>query len=163
MLLIGDEYGHTNQGNNNLWCHDSPSWFQWNALEKYSEFHRFYRLMIYFRKHQSFFHRREFLTSQEVDWHGHLPFKPDWSGKSRFVAYTLKDALKEACLYIAFNAESIRPSVQLPDPPTHKKWYRVVDTALKSPFDFIEEPQKYPPIKTSYKMEAYSVLIATAL
>jgi len=163
MILMGDEYGHTNHGNNNMWCHDSLNWFQWNELEKNLKFHRFYRLMIYFRKHQSLFHRTEFLSPQDVDWHGHVPFKADWSGKSRFVGYTLKDTTKEQHLYIAFNAESTRPSVQLPDPPAHKKWYRIVDTALESPFDFIEEPQKYPPIKTSYKMEAYSVLIAQAL
>lgn len=163
MVLMGDEYGHTNHGNNNMWGHDFPNWFQWRQLAKNAEFHRFYRLMIFFRKRQPLFHRTEFLSPEDVDWHGHLPFQADWSEKSRFVGYTLKDPLKEQHLYIGFNAESSRPDVQLPDPPPHRKWYRIVDTGLESPFDFIEEPQKYPPIKAPYKMEAYSALIAQAV
>ena len=146
-----------------MWCHDAPNWFRWNEIEKESGFHRFYRLMIYFRKSHQLLRRAEFLSTQDVDWHGHLPFKADWSGTSRFVAYTLKENVNHQHLYIAFNAESTRPCVQLPDPPPHKKWYRIVDTALESPFDFIEDPQKFPAIKASYKMEAYSSLIVQAL
>lgn len=163
MILMGDEYGHTNHGNNNMWGLDSPNWFKWSNLEKEVSFHRFFKLMIQFRKYQHLLRRQEFLTQQDVDWHGHLPFHADWSGKNRFIAYTLKDNIKEEHLYIAFNASNERPSAHLPDPPAHKKWYRIVDTALQSPFDFIEDPQKYPPIKASYKMEAYSALIIQAL
>jgi isoamylase/glycogen operon protein len=163
MILMGDEYGHSNKGNNNMWCHDDPNWFKWNEIESEADFHRFFKLMNFFRKQQPLLRRTEFLTEHDVDWHGHIPFKADWSGPSRFVAYTLKDNASSQHLYIAFNAESARPCVQLPDPPPHKKWYRIVDTALEAPFDFIEEPLKFPPIKVSYKMEAYSALIAQAL
>ena len=35
MLLMGDEMGHTQRGNNNLYCHDNElSWLDWNLLEK---------------------------------------------------------------------------------------------------------------------------------
>ncbi|MBM3192234.1 MAG: glycogen-debranching protein, partial [Chlamydiae bacterium] len=30
MIRMGDEYGHTNLGNNNTYCHDELNWFQWN-------------------------------------------------------------------------------------------------------------------------------------
>lgn len=163
MILMGDEYGHSNRGNNNMWCHDAPNWFNWDKIEKESDFHRFYRLMIYFRKKQQLLRRTEFLTPQDVEWHGHQPLMADWSGTSRFLGYTLKDLVSNQHLYIAFNAASTRPSVQLPDPPPHKKWYRIVDTNLEPPYDFIEEPLKFPPIKASYKMEAYSAFIAQAL
>ena len=34
MLLGGDEFGRTQDGNNNAYCHDDAlSWFDWNALE----------------------------------------------------------------------------------------------------------------------------------
>jgi isoamylase/glycogen operon protein len=163
MLLMGDEYGHTNLGNNNMWCHDSPNWFEWDKLDTAAGFYRFYKKMIAFRKQTTLLRRSEFLTDQDVDWHGHFPFKADWSGKSRFVAYTLKDHAAQSHLYIAFNADHSRTTVHLPDPPPHKQWYRIVDTALKTPFDFIEEPEKSPPLKTIYRMEAYSALVAQAL
>jgi isoamylase/glycogen operon protein len=164
MVWMGDEYGHTRKGNNNAWSHDNElNWFQWNLLPKAADFHRFYTKMIAFRKTEPLLRRCEFLKKEDIDWHGHTPFQPNWDPSSRFVAYTLKDFGKEEHLYIAFNSESARPTIQLPDPPAHKKWYRIVDTALASPNDFIEEPDKAPPLKTTYKMEAYSALIAKAL
>lgn len=36
MLLMGDEYGHTKQGNNNTWSHDNRlNWFQWDTLDQH--------------------------------------------------------------------------------------------------------------------------------
>lgn len=163
MLYMGDEYGHTRNGNNNAWCHDNVyNWFQWNLLTSSKEFFRFYKQLIAFRKNEPLLRREEFLKKEEVDWHGHTPLHPDWSAKSKFIAYTLKDLAKENHLYIAFNAQDDRPSIQLPLPPSQKKWYRIVDTALASPDDFSQEPSKFAPLKASYKMEAYSALIAKA-
>ncbi len=161
MIWMGDEYGHTRFGNNNAWGHDDAlNWFQWNLLDKSADFHRFYTKMISFRKTEPILKRCEFLTKEDIDWHGHLPFQPNWSPDSRFIAYMLKDFEKENHLYVAFNAENTRPTIRLPDPPAHKKWHRIVDTALAPPNDFIEEPDNFPCIKGTYKMEAYSVIIA---
>ncbi|MFS8563362.1 MAG: glycogen-debranching protein [Rhabdochlamydiaceae bacterium] len=164
MIWMGDEYGHTRKGNNNAWSHDDElNWFQWNLLDKAKDFHRFYTKMIAFRKTEPILKRREFLSKEDIDWHGHLPFHPNWSSDSRFIAYMLKDFEKENHLYVAFNAENTRPTLQLPDPPPHKKWHRIVDTALAAPNDFIDEPDKFPSLKSTYKMEAYSILIAKSL
>jgi len=35
MVLMGDEYGHTKNGNNNTYCHDSElNWFRWDKLKE---------------------------------------------------------------------------------------------------------------------------------
>ena len=35
MLLMGDEVGRTQQGNNNAYCHDSPlTWLDWRLQER---------------------------------------------------------------------------------------------------------------------------------
>lgn len=162
MLLMGDEYGHSTHGNNNMWSQDAPNWFEWNKLEKAEGFHRFYKKMIAFRKNTPLLRRSTFFTDADVDWHGHLPFQAQWGEESRFVAYTLKDLAEQHHLYIAFNADGVRPCIQLPPPPFQKQWYLVVDTALASPCDFIEEPQKNPCQKTSYRMETYSAIILQA-
>lgn len=164
MVLMGDEYAHTRNGNNNTWSHDNElNWFLWDELEKNSDFFRFFSLMIHFRKNEKLLCRSEFLKKEEVDWHGLTSFHPSWHSDSRFVAYKLKDPDGHHPLYIAFNASASRLSVQLPDPPPQRKWLRIVDTALAPPHDFLENPEKFEPIRAPYKMEAYSSLIAKAL
>jgi len=105
MLLMGDEYGHTRNGNNNAWCQDNDlNWFLWDELEKNREFFRFYQQLIAFRKNHPILQREEFLTSEDIDWHGLEPMKANWGAESRFVACTIKDHVKNEHLYIAFNA-----------------------------------------------------------
>lgn len=163
MILMGDEYGHTHLGNNNPWCHDGPlNAFQWSMLAQNQELFRFFKSMIVFRKSNPLLRRTEFLKPEDIDWHGTTPFEPNWGSSSRFVAYALKDPVKEEHLYIAFNATPTRPTVQLPPLSAHKKWYRLVDTSFDFPHDYIDTPMQFPPIKTVCKMEAYSSMILMA-
>ena len=164
MMLMGDEYGHTHGGNNNTWCHDGPiNYFLWNQLQQEKELFRFFKSMIAFRKNSPLLRRTEFLQTDDIDWHGINPFDPDWSASSRFIAYTLKDKAKENHLYIAFNATDTRPTIHLPPAPANKKWYRIVDTALATPNDYIDNPTQFQPQKVICKMEAYSSIILMAL
>ncbi len=164
MMLMGDEYGHTNGGNNNTWCQEGPiNDFLWNQLDQEKELFRFFKSMIAFRKSNDMLKRTEFLQTDDIDWHGLKPFQPDWSPACRFVAYTLKDKAKENHLYIAFNATDIRPTVHLPPAPENKKWYRIVDTALATPNDYIDNPMQFQPQKVICKMEAHSSIILIAM
>jgi isoamylase len=164
MMLMGDEYGHTHGGNNNTWCQSGPmNAFLWDKLEEEKDLFRFFKSMIAFRKNNSLLRRVQFLEPADIDWHGMQPFHADWGSSSRCVAYTLKDRVKENDLYIAFNATTTRPTVHLPPAPAHKKWYRLVDTALATPHDFIDNPTQFPPLKVICKMEAYSSIILIAL
>src|SRR5205085_79059 len=60
MLLMGDECGHTYEGNNNTYCHDAPlTWFDWTLPDRNAELVRFCRLLIRFRKlHPALRHSR---------------------------------------------------------------------------------------------------------
>jgi isoamylase len=47
MLLMGDEYGHSKNGNNNSWCHDNQiNYFQWDLLKKDNSLFNFINLLI---------------------------------------------------------------------------------------------------------------------
>ena len=62
MLLMGDECGRTQLGNNNAYCHDGPlTWLDWQLLHKNSDLLRFCKRMIQFR------HEQPMLRSP---WHG---------------------------------------------------------------------------------------------
>lgn len=64
MILSGDEYGHTCNGNNNWYGHDSGmTWFQWDKLKngEGADLFRFVSELIQFRKEHPALGRSEFV------------------------------------------------------------------------------------------------------
>lgn len=145
MLLMGDEYGHTKNGNNNTWCHDSElNWFDWDLLKSlpWDNFPRFFSELIKFRHSHPTLKQDRFLTDADIDWHGTIPLKIDWHGTSPFLAFTLKDKVTGGDLYAAFNPQSKPLKVTLPSAEPERPWQWVVNTANPSPLDFFEEGQR---------------------
>lgn len=158
MILMGDEYGHTREGNNNTWCHDDElNWFNWNAQHDNPSLFRFYRELILFRKKHPLLARKPAFTDKDITWLGSHHEAPDWGKDCRFVAAILKDSYGEPKLYFAFNAFSGPVPVSLPEPPESKKWHRIVDTGLAAPADFSDPPQ--PLNDLHYTMQPYSSLL----
>jgi glycogen operon protein len=71
LLLGGDEFGRTQQGNNNAYCQDNPiTWYDWSAAD--SALLAFTRKMVAFRKSHPVFRRRRFLggiEASELGWY----------------------------------------------------------------------------------------------
>lgn len=142
MLTMGDEYAHTRRGNNNPWCQDnSLNWFQWDRLAP-SDFFRFYKGLIGWRKKQPLLQRKQFLTKQDVSWHGEKPFEPDWGRENHLVAFSLHDANGSAELYVAFHAHPQTIQLTLPPLKEGEKWAWVADTHALPPQDFFEEGKR---------------------
>lgn len=160
MLTMGDEYGHSKEGNNNTWCQDNKlSWFSWEAQEKNKNFFQFCQRLIQFRKKTEILRHGKFLNEKDIEWHGIEKGPINWSCPKPFLAFTLKDPKMEH-IYVAFNADYREQKVSIPRPPKGKKWYRIANTALKSPEDFPKTPKLFKSLK--YKMQAYSSLILQA-
>ena len=67
MLTMGDEYGRTQNGNNNAYCQDNEiSWFNWNWTKDQQELHQFTRNLIALRRDNPVFHRRRFFDGQTI-------------------------------------------------------------------------------------------------
>ena len=65
MLLGGDEFLRTQQGNNNAWCQDNElSWIDWSLTETNAGFLRFTREMIHFRRRHPALRRRRFFIGE---------------------------------------------------------------------------------------------------
>jgi isoamylase len=63
MVLGGDEWGRTQRGNNNAWCHDDElSWFRWDEADE--ELLEFARRLIRFRRDHPVFRRRTFFEGR---------------------------------------------------------------------------------------------------
>jgi glycogen operon protein len=71
MMLAGDEFGRTQQGNNNAYCQDNEiSWFDWELKEKGQSQIRFVQKLTWMRHKYPILRRSRFLTgeySKELD------------------------------------------------------------------------------------------------
>ena len=151
MLLGGDEFGRSQQGNNNAYCQDSElSWFDWTGGD--STLHAFVQSLIRLRRSEPVLRRRRFLTGMPVV-HGGEPdvawFRfdggrmtdGDWAnGWSRSLAMFLNgDAISErgprgeriegGSYYLCINGWSEPIVFTLPVAVDHLAWHALVDTA----------------------------------
>ena len=65
MMLAGDEFARTQQGNNNAYCQDNDiSWVDWDLIEKNKPLTRFVQKLTALRHKYPILHRNLFLTGQ---------------------------------------------------------------------------------------------------
>ncbi|MBW2260076.1 MAG: glycogen debranching enzyme, partial [Deltaproteobacteria bacterium] len=155
MILAGDEFGRTQQGNNNPYCQDNEtSWVDWNLAETNAGLLRFFQKIIALRNRHPVFRRSHFLTGEDtnfdrhpdVSWHGLTLNKPDWSGRSRVLAFMLDGSelpheRRDDDFYVALNGDKVKHSFQVPPLKEGKHWFRIIDTGRESPEDILDEDQ----------------------
>jgi isoamylase len=137
LFCAGDEFMNTQRGNNNPYNQDNEiTWLDWDLLERNRDVHRFFRLMIAFRKVPPSIGRGRFWR-ENVRWHGSSG-GVDLSEQSRSLAYFLDGSgLGNSDLYVMINAHwEDRPFT--PQEGRTGEWRRVVDTGLPSPDDIVE-------------------------
>lgn len=67
MINMGDEYGRTQGGNNNVYCQDNEiSWFNWDWTEDQQQMFDFTRKIVELRKDSPIFRRRRFFLGRRV-------------------------------------------------------------------------------------------------
>ncbi len=67
MLTAGDEWGKSQNGNNNAYCQDNEiSWFNWKRDEKQNRFPEFTRTLIQLRKNHPVFRRPKFFQGRRI-------------------------------------------------------------------------------------------------
>lgn len=67
MIAHGDEFGRTQQGNNNVYCQDSElSWMDWSLVDKNAELLAFARKVTALRKRHPVFRRRRFFDGKPI-------------------------------------------------------------------------------------------------
>ena len=151
MMLAGDEFRRTQNGNNNAYCQDNEvSWINWNLAEKNEELVAFTRRIIQLRKNHQVFHRETFFSTKtpEIEWFDFTGKNPDWSNPSRFLAFMLDgsmcmndDGKYDSDFYVAGNTDIYDVTITLPSPHKGKKWYLAADTSIEGN-DCIAEPGK---------------------
>jgi glycogen operon protein len=158
MFVAGDEFLHTQRGNNNPYNQDNDTtWLDWDRIAQFPDVHRFFREMIAFRKRHPGIGRRRFWR-QDVRWYG-TQGGVDMNPWSRTLAYCLHGASAgDQDLYVMINAywEPLDFAIQEGAPGT---WSRAVDTFQVSPDD-ISPPGSEPTVPgTSYRVGPRSIVV----
>ncbi len=158
MFSAGDEFLHTQWGNNNPYNQDNETtWLDWSRLETNRDIFRFFRLMIALRKSHPSIARSRYWR-EDVQWFGQGP-EVDKSVESRQLAYYLDGASqRDDDFYVMINAhwEDAPFSIQKFQPG---QWKLVVDTARKSPADILEPGEERPVMGPSYTVRARSIVV----
>jgi glycogen operon protein len=141
MLLGGDEFCRTQQGNNNAYCQDNEiSWFNWTLADQRTDFVRFVRELIQLRRRFPVLSSARFYRPDEILWfnaHGHSPI---WDSDFALgcIIYSREDG--QRLCFLANPCED--PSLfRIPEGPTGFRWLRLLDTSLPSPQD-ISKPEE---------------------
>jgi glycogen operon protein len=143
LLLQGDEFARTQNGNNNAYCQDNETcWVDWGLAEKNAGLLRFTRLMIALRKKYFALSREQFVN--RVSWHGTRIGDPDWTGQNRSLAFLMHGWHGQPALYVLFNALWEAQKFVLPPHEGQWRWKRLVDTNLPAPDDIVEEKDAVP-------------------
>jgi glycogen operon protein len=138
LISQGDEFGRTQQGNNNAYCQDNEiSWVDWGLAERNAGLLRFTRMMVALRKRHFALSREQFVN--RVSWHGTRPGEPDWSGARRVLAFQLHGGGGRPDLFVLFNSHWEWQTFHLPAHHGHHRWRRLVDTNLNPPDDVVDE------------------------
>ncbi|MBN2308385.1 MAG: glycogen debranching enzyme, partial [Candidatus Hydrogenedentes bacterium] len=144
MLLGGDEFGRTQQGNNNAYCQDNAvSWHDWGLVEANGELVRFCRHMIAFRKRHRVFSRRTFFTGRptggaerpDIEWFEVDGRSASWPGEDSAFACRIDGSENDGiALCLLFNPTSKARRFHVPE----GAWHVAIDTAAAAPHDIPE-------------------------
>ncbi len=138
-ILAGDEFGNSQQGNNNAYCQDNEiSWIDWRLLKKQNELLTFVKELIALRKKHPVLHQKIQLQGMDsnacglpdVSYHGEAAWITPEGIASRQLGVLYSGAhLEDNDCYIAYNMHWIEHEYALPTLQKNKKWYQVLDTS----------------------------------
>ncbi len=158
MLRAGDEFMHTQAGNNNPYNQDNEvSWIDWGRLGSNTDIFRFFKLMIAFRKTHPSLARSRFWR-EDVHWYGVGPVV-DLADNSRSLAFALHgESQQDIDIYVMINAYWEELTFQIQEGKT-KRWRRVIDTSLDSPFDFLQPGHESSLASLQYRVPCRAVVV----
>ena len=144
LLMAGDEFGNSQDGNNNAYCQDNAvSWLNWKLLETNKDQVDFVKRLIAFRKAHKMFHMdREprimdykSCGRPDVSYHGENAWKPEFENFRRqfgilyWGAYAKHpDGTDDVNFYVAYNMHWEPHMFGLPHLPKGAKWRVICNT-----------------------------------
>ena len=136
LIMAGDEFGNTQEGNNNAYCQDNEiGWVNWSQFAKYKEDREFLKALITFRKEHGIITKDEpfrfndyrTMGAPEFSYHGENAWisQLDPGRRSLGMLYCgayAKDGQSKEDIYVGYNFYSEDVKLALPI-LNQKKWY----------------------------------------
>ncbi len=152
MFVAGDEFGRTQQGNNNAYCQDDEiSWVNWDLSEKGQSLLKFVQRLCALRAKYPILRRNRFLTGvydaeldiKDLMWmnaSGTEMTPEEWGDGNMKCFGMLMDGRArptgvqqrgtEAAMLIVLNSHYDLVNFTLPEYPDGENWERIVDTNI---------------------------------
>jgi isoamylase len=180
MMVAGDEFARTQQGNNNAYCQDNDiSWVDWTLREKNKAQVQFVQKLTWLRHRYPILRRNLFLTGdyneelgvKDVTWinaNGHEMDDANWGDSGMRCFGMLMDGRAqttglhqrghEATLLMVINGHFDLVKFTLPECPGGDTWKRLIDTNIE---DAAAKSIEKETFKTgeSYDVTARSLLL----
>lgn len=138
-ILSGDEFGNSQDGNNNVYCQDNETgWVNWKNLERERPFVEYVKRLIAMRRRLAVLHQRELLTGvdrsgdgiPDVSYHGESAWQMPREVASRQLGVLYSGGrLKSEDCFVAYNMHWIAHRFALPALPKGRQWHQVVQTS----------------------------------
>lgn len=142
MMVAGDEFSHTQFGNNNPYCQDNIlNWIAWDAISESDKgFARYAKKVIHLRKKLKIFDRHHFFSGKilknnikDITWYtekGTEFVNADWhDGNRKNLSYCVFTGSKY--ILCIFNANFNDAQWRLPDIDSHMSWNLLLDSSSK--------------------------------
>jgi isoamylase len=152
MILMGDELGRTQKGNNNAYCQDNEiSWLDWSLLEANKDLLEFAQFLLKFYREHPVLKRRKFFQGRQIrgseikditffrhdgqemndeDWNN--PFAKTMglrlAGNAMLETDARGNPLVDDVFYWILNAHNEPLAFVLPEVPEGDNWKLVLDT-----------------------------------
>jgi len=162
MLLMGDEIGRSQGGNNNSWCQNNLlGWMDWDRSQQDLELLEYFKYVIKIRKKLINILNPSFLPINQNNenipryhWHGTKLNSPDWSSWSHTVAFSINKGKTNPLVWIGLNAYS--KSIDFSLPKCKNNWLKVIDTSMSG----ISEPLTVCETSISIKSRSSLLIIS---
>ena len=162
MLLGGDEFRRTQQGNNNAYCQDNEvSWYDWWLASRHAGLQRFVSRLIAFRRAHPVLRAEAFYSDEDIAWFSGDGRAPDWQGRENRIGCMIREGGHGAssALCLLFNAATRPCRFLLPAPPIDR-WHTAIDTAQTSPADCPDKTYEQAVVDEAILIEQSSVVLA---
>lgn len=178
LLLAGDEFLQSTDGNNNCYCQDNETYYlDWSLVKKNESMVSFVKLLIDLRKEHPILHKREAFSFMDylsigipdVSFHSIKAWITDYTPYNRMLgvmyagAYSLgkNNQTMDNTFYIVFNMHGISHEFDLPNLKKGFQWKIVINTNTKNAILNENSLELNEQIKNRQRViiDAYSILI----
>lgn len=153
VLLAGDEFGNSADGNNNPYCLDNAiSWLNWKQTAFGQELQEFVTRLIAFRKDHPVLHGKEPFRQMDyiscgypdISYHGEQAWYPKYENYNRSIGIMFcgkyakmgektEEQTEDGFIYIAYNMHWVEHQFALPKLPAGMKWKVVEASDMQQP------------------------------